>query len=171
MTSAYSSEKINFENIISNRPSHEVTENTLLLITFFYEYGYNNFKLYFEHDDVDYEEDLIYKGILCGLDTFFEDENIEHLQNYINDFRARKLNIEDESLDIEEINDEDDQDVYLEKDRSCNCNFCQKFNNSENILNNFNPSTNSEFLISEALNSESPKEYIREIFFNPILFE
>ena len=79
---------------------------------------------------MNYEEDLIYKGILCGLDTFLEDDNIEHLQNYINDFRERKLNKDDESLDIEEINDEEDeQDTYLEKDRSCNCNFCQKFNN------------------------------------------
>jgi hypothetical protein len=171
MTSAYSSEPINFENIVSNRPSHEVTENTLLLITFFYEYGLNTFKEYFKHNDVECEEDLIYKGFVCSLNTFFNQDNVEELQNYIEDFRQSKINSKPDVIDEEDEISDDDDGEDLEKNRSCNCNFCQSFNNSENILNNFNPTTNSEFLIKEVLNSDSPREYIRNIYLNPALYE
>lgn len=169
MNSHYSNEPITFENIVSNRPANEVVENTTLLISFFYDNGFDTTEKYLEHNNIDLDEDLIYTGIVSGLGTFFTKEKETKLQNFIEEFRQSKFeenddNVEDLQFNSEVINEEPN---YI--DGICHCNSCNLFNKSEEILKNFNPQNNAELIIFNALDPENTMDFIRGVYLNPDL--
>ena len=172
MTTAYSSVPINFINIVSNRPAFEVSENSLLLVTFFYDYGFNLSLEYLEENDVECDEDLIYKGMITGLNSFFNQDNELEFQNYVDEFRQRKFNsdqnVEPNKFTIDFDTNEEEYNVNSNNSKSI---FSQTYNDYENTFKNFVPETHAEKIIYEVLKTNSPKEYIKNVYLNRDLFE
>jgi len=162
MSQSYSSEPINFKNIITNRPSFEIFENIALLTTFYFDTSLDITNIYLEHNDIEINDDIIYKGMLVFLNTFSSEENEKKFQEYVIDFRNKKIDSEkkENTETILEIPDE------VITNNKCSCKFCKIFNNAENILDNFKSKNNAELIILETLKSDSPKEYINTVYLN-----
>ena len=79
MATAYSSEPINFKNIISNRSPEEIRENITLLITLFIDQSIDITFIYLSHSEVEVSVDTFLDGMIILLQSFFLDENIEIL--------------------------------------------------------------------------------------------
>lgn len=172
MSQGYSDEPITFNNIITNRPNNEIIENLTLLTHFFYDSSLDISEIYFQHNDVQATDDIFYKGMIVSLNTFFTPEKEEELREYIKGFREKKFN---NTQDNDEEKDDDDDDKIELLDENdiitnfkCTCEFCNIFNNAENILETHKHKNVSELLLIDILKSNAPKEYINKVYLNPI---
>jgi hypothetical protein len=167
MATAYSSEPINFKNIISNRSPEEIRENITLLITLFIDQSIDITFIYLSHSEVEVSVDTFLDGMIILLQSFFLDENIETLQNYIQKYRQSKIE-PDKKKSIESVNkinvNISDQENFPKG--LCECDFCKNFRNAKELYINFEPKTMVEKIIYDIIDSDTSREYINNIILN-----